>query len=97
MEITDELIDKISALCKLEFQGAERETLRHEFKRMLDFVDQLQAVNTEGVEPLIHMTEEVNILRDDRPEGQVDRSLALKNAPKEDGNYFRVPKVIDRN
>ena len=96
MQITDELIDKISALCKLEFQGAERENLKHEFKRMLDFVAQLQEVDTKGVEPLIHITEEVNQLRKDAPRGSVPQQAALSNAPKQDGTYFRVPKVINR-
>lgn len=96
MQITDDLIDKISGLCKLEFQGAERENLKHEFKRMLDFVAQLQEVDTSGVEPLIHITEEVNQTRVDEPRGRVPQQEALKNAPKQDGTYFRVPKVIDR-
>ena len=96
MQITNELLDKIAALSKLEFSGDERESVRHEFQRMLDFIDQLQAVDTTGIEPLIHITQEVNHLREDKVEGTLKREDALKNAPQQDGSYFRVPKVLDK-
>lgn len=95
MNITDELIDKVAKLCKLEFKGSERAHIIKDFQRMLDFVDQLQEVDTQGVEPLVHMTEEVNHLRQDRAEGSLKQEEALKNSPQPDEAYFRVPKVIE--
>ena len=49
-----------------------------------------------GVEPLIYMTEEVNRLRDDEPKVTLTQEEALKNAPKKDSDYFRIPKVLDK-
>ncbi len=96
MKITDELLNKIAQLAKLQIPDEEREALRHDFQKMLDFVDKLQEVNTADVAPLIHMTAEVNRLREDQPEGEIDRESVLRNAPDADGVYFRVPKVLDK-
>lgn len=92
MDINDGLIDKLSDLAKLEFEGEDREQIKHDLGRMLDFVNQLSEVDTEGVEPLVHMTQEVNRLRMDEPKDAVSAQEALKNAPKADSDYFRVPK-----
>jgi aspartyl-tRNA(Asn)/glutamyl-tRNA(Gln) amidotransferase subunit C len=96
MQITDELLDRITALAKLELSGEERNMLKGDFQQMLDFVDKLQEVETEGVEPLIHITEEVNRLREDEPSGALSREAGLAHAPDADGTYFRVPKVLDK-
>ena len=95
MQITDDLLDRITALAKLELSGEERAMLKRDFQQMLDFVDKLQEVDTEGVAPLIHLTEEVNRLREDRPDGGLPREAGLRHAPDTDGTYFRVPKVLD--
>jgi aspartyl-tRNA(Asn)/glutamyl-tRNA(Gln) amidotransferase subunit C len=60
------------------------------------FVDKLNELNTEGVEPLLHMTDAVNILREDLVKGSITREEGLKNAPDTDGIYFKVPKVINK-
>ena len=96
MQITDELLDKVANLCRLSFQGEEKAVIRHDFQRMLDFVSQLQEVDTTDIEPLIHMTEEENRFRADEPSGVIDRKQALKNAPHHDHTYFLVPKVVDK-
>ena len=96
MKITDELLDKIAHLSKLHLSGAEREDLKQDFQRMLDFVDKLQEVDTTGVEPLVHMTDEVNRLREDIPQPPLDRKALLKNAPQTDGAHFMVPKVVKK-
>jgi aspartyl-tRNA(Asn)/glutamyl-tRNA(Gln) amidotransferase subunit C len=64
---------------------------------MLAFVEKLNELDTDGVEPLIYMTEERNILRDDVPETTITQKEALQNAPKKDSDYFKAPKVIDQN
>lgn len=96
MQITDALIDKLAALSKLNIPAEEREAIKGDFERMLSFVDKLQEVDTDGVEPLIHVTEEVNHLRADRPEHRLDTEETLHNAPDHDGQYFRVPKVVKK-
>ena len=96
MQITDALIDKLAGLSKLEIPEEEREAIKTDFERMLSFVDKLQEVDTTGVEPLIHVTEEVNHLREDVPRDRLTTEETLKNAPDHDGQHFRVPKVVKK-
>jgi aspartyl-tRNA(Asn)/glutamyl-tRNA(Gln) amidotransferase subunit C len=96
MQITDELLDKIASLARLEIRGSEREAMKQDFQKMLDFVDKLKEVDTEGIAPLIHMTEGVNRLSPDEPLPPLDRDDVLKNAPDKRDGHFRVPKVISR-
>ncbi len=58
--------------------------------------EKLQEVNTDGVEPLIYMTNSHTVLRADEVVQEISKAEALKNAPKTDGDFFRVPKVIDQ-
>lgn len=97
MEVTDALIDKLSSLCKLSFAGDSRTVIKHDLERMLDFVAQVQALDTEGVAPLIHLRDEVNQLRPDVPGEPVPQPAALENAPRHDSDYFRVPKVVTKD
>ena len=64
---------------------------------MLNFVDKLNELNTDGVEPLIYMSDETNILRDDIVEHKITQKEALSNAPKKDSDYFKAPKMVDKN
>lgn len=82
-------------LARLELSDAEREAIRQDLNKILEMVEQLQALDTNGVEPLVYLTPEVNRWREDAVKGQLDRQQALKNAPHEAGTYFKVPKVID--
>jgi aspartyl-tRNA(Asn)/glutamyl-tRNA(Gln) amidotransferase subunit C len=68
----------------------------NDMNRMLAFVDKLNELPTEGVEPLIYMVDEVNVLREDVVKQEITREEGLKNAPKHDSDYFRVPKVIEQ-
>ena len=61
---------------------------------MIAFVEKLNELELDGVEPLLHMSEEVNVLREDEVKGSVSRDEALKNAPLHDDQFFKVPKVI---
>jgi aspartyl-tRNA(Asn)/glutamyl-tRNA(Gln) amidotransferase subunit C len=94
MEVNDALIDKLSNLARLEFNSTEKEEIRKDLQRMILFVEKLGELDTTGVEPLLHMSPETNVLRDDLPGGSVSRESALSNAPVTDGTYFKVPKVI---
>lgn len=97
MEVTDELIDNLSNLARLEFNAADKEGIRKDLQRMILFVEKLGELDTTGVEPLLHMSPETNVLRDDIPGGSVSRAAALSNAPAADGTYFKVPKVIRKS
>ncbi len=96
MKIDDELIDKLSNLAKLEFKGKEREQIKSDLERMLQFVEILKEVNTDDVEPLVYMTEEYNITREDEVHQTLSQKDALANAPSSDSDYFKVPKVIQK-
>ena len=69
----------------------------NDMNRMLAFVDKLNEMDTDGVEPLIYMTDESNVMREDESKDTLTQKEALKNAPKKDSDYFKVPKVIDNH
>jgi aspartyl-tRNA(Asn)/glutamyl-tRNA(Gln) amidotransferase subunit C len=94
MEVNDDLIEKLARLSRLRFNDTEKVEIRNDLQRMIGFVEKLNELNLEGVEPLLHMSEEVNILREDKVEGSISREDALKNAPYHDEQFFKVPKVI---
>ena len=94
MKIDDAVVAKIARLSKLEFEGERLEAIKSDLNRMIDFVDKLNEMDTDSVEPLIHMTDEVNVLRPDEVKNMVSQPDALKNGPDTDSDYFRVPKVL---
>jgi aspartyl-tRNA(Asn)/glutamyl-tRNA(Gln) amidotransferase subunit C len=94
MEVNDALIDRLSKLARLEFNATEKEAIKTDLRRMIEFVEKLGELDTTGVEPLLHMSSEINVLRDDIPQGSISREQALASAPTTDGIYFEVPKVI---
>ncbi|MFP4060963.1 MAG: Asp-tRNA(Asn)/Glu-tRNA(Gln) amidotransferase subunit GatC [Bacteroidales bacterium] len=96
MKIDDKLIDRLSSLARLEFKDKERENIRNDLEKIFNFVEKLKEVDTGNVEPLIFMSDEFNVLRDDIVEQTITREEALKNAPDTDGEHFRVPKVIKK-
>lgn len=96
MKITEETVDRIAELAKLEFNAAEKQAMVGDMNKILRFMEKLNELDTEGVEPLIYMTEEVNALRKDEVKHEITHEEALKNAPKKDSDYFRVPKVLER-
>ena len=96
MEVNDALIDNLSNLARLEFNAAEKEAIKKDLQRMIHFVEKLAELDTTGVEPLLHMSPETNVLREDIPQGSISRQEALAAAPATDGTYFKVPKVIKK-
>ena len=96
MIITDDIVDHIAHLARLEFEGDNKASIREDLERIISFMDTLQEVNTENVEPLVFMTDEVNRLREDEAKDTLTQSEVLKNAPKKDSDYFRIPKVLDK-
>ena len=96
MEVNDALIDRLAGLSKLSFDAEAKESMKADMTRMLDFVDKLNEIDTEGVEPLIFMSDEINVLREDDVEKSITQKDALKNAPQHDSDYFKVPKVVSK-
>ena len=80
----------------LRFNESEKEQIRADLEKMIGFVDKLRELDTTGVEPLLHMSDNVDVLRDDIPGNMLSREEALQNAPGHDGVYFTVPKVIKK-
>ncbi len=96
MEINNETVDKLAYLARLEFSAEEKENIKKDLSRIITWIDKLNELDTEKVEPLIYMSNEVNVLRDDVVNNSVSHEDALLNAPKKDSDYFRVPKVLDK-
>lgn len=96
MEVTNEMVLRIAELAKLQFAENELAEIKGDLARMIDFVGQLDEVDTTGVEPLIFINEDVNVMREDEPHVIITQSQALSNAPKKDSDYFKVPKVIEK-
>ena len=95
MKIDRALLDKIAHLSRLEFDGKDAEKMMSDMTAIVDWVEKLKEVNTDGVEPLTTMSYEVNVLREDEVKEHLSHDRALKNAPKKDADYFRVPKVLE--
>ena len=95
MNIDKQTLNKIAHLARLEFDEKDSEKLLQEMSNIISFVDKLNEVDTEGVEPLTTMSHEINALREDEVKPHLSHERALKNAPKKDDDYFRVPKVLE--
>lgn len=95
MIIDKKLLQDIAHLARLEFKTSDEEEMMAEMNKILDWMNKLNEVDTDKVEPLIHLSEELNVLREDETKPSLDHEAGLKNAPKRDSNYFRVPKVIE--
>ena len=94
MEVNDELVDQLAHLARLSFKPAEKEEIKNDLQKMISFIEKLNEVDTTGVEPLLFMTDEVNILREDEVKGSISREAGLFNAPDKGDQFFKVPKVI---
>src|SRR5215831_17393319 len=94
MEVSDELLEKLAHLARLKFEASEKEEIKSDLQKMIAFVEKLNELDTTGVEPLLHMTDEINVLREDKVNGSISREEALTNAPEHNEQFFKVPKVI---
>ena len=96
MEVNDALVEKLANLARLQFNVTEKEAIKKDLQQMIQFVEKLNEVNTTGIEPLLHMSDQVNILREDEIKGSIGRTEGLSNAPLHDEQFFKVPKVIKK-
>lgn len=95
-KINEQLIDQLSHLARLEFNDTEKQKILNDLNRILEYIDQLNELDTTNVEPLIYLSPNQNILREDMVIENLKKEDALKNAPKKDSDYIRVPKVINQ-
>ena len=95
MIINRELLDKIAHLSRLEFDEKDAAKMMEDMTAIVTWVEKLNEVNTDGVEPLTTMSHEINALRDDEVKQDISQADALRNAPATNGDYFTVPKVLE--
>lgn len=96
MQVTEKTVREVAHLARLEFEQEGLQQMQTDLNRMIGFVEKLNELNTDGVEPLIYLVEETNVLREDEASPDFSQKDALKNAPKKDSDYFKAPKVIDK-
>lgn len=95
MSLSLDQVRKVATLARLELSDADLPVMAGQLNAILGYVDQLQQVNTDGVEPLAHPLPVQNVFRDDEPASSLPVGDALKNAPTRAGDYFGVPAVFD--
>ena len=95
MKVNNKLVEHLAHLSRLDFDDDSKEKMKFDFEKMLDFVAKLEEENTDNVEPLSYISTELNVLREDKVEQVLTQEQALKNAPVNDTDYIRIPKVID--
>lgn len=93
--ISDEMIEYVGILAKLELSEEEKEQAKKDMGRMLDYIDKLNELDTNGVEPMSHVFPVKNVFREDVVENKDDRESILSNAPKKKDGSFFVPKTVE--
>ena len=95
MKVNNKLVEHLAHLSRLDFDDDSKEKMKFDFEKILDFVAKLEGVDTDNVEPLSYMSSELNVLREDKVKQELTQEQALQNAPVNDTDYIRIPKVID--
>jgi aspartyl-tRNA(Asn)/glutamyl-tRNA(Gln) amidotransferase subunit C len=96
MSVTLDDLEKIAQLARLKLKEEEKEKFLEQVNQILKYVEKLNEVNTEGVEPLSHSMDLVNVMREDIEKQSLSQKDALANAPLKNDKFFRVPKVVSR-
>lgn len=96
MEINEPLVNKIAGLARLHFEPVQKAAIQQDLQRMVAFAEKLNELDTTGVDPLLHITQNTNILRPDEVQGSLPQQTGLQNAPLADEQFFKVPKVIKK-
>ena len=95
MEITKEMVDYVSTLSRLKLDEAAKEKMQGELQQIIAYMDVLNTLDTEGVEPMSHVFPLKNVLRPDTVEPSFARPTLLQNAPVPDEEAFLVPKTVE--
>lgn len=91
----DEMIEYVSILAKLELKGDEKERARRDMEKMIDYVDKLSELDTDGIDPLVQVIDTENVFREDMVTNSDDRDNILANAPEKEQGQFKVPKTFN--
>ncbi len=94
-KITLEDVEYVASLAQLSLDDEAKQRLLREMGDLLAYVDKLNELDTDGIEPMMHVLDISNVYREDVVTGSLDRDAALRNAPKTDGEYFLVPRILD--
>lgn len=92
--ITDEVMANVEILAKLALTPGERENVVEKLEEILDYVEKLNELDTEGVEPLVHISQQENVFREDVVTGEDGREALMANAPRQKEQQLQVPKTI---
>ncbi len=96
MNIDLNTVERVAALAKLDFSDDEKIRIQQDLNKIVAYFDKLNEIDTEGIEPLVFMTEEINVFRKDIPFQEISKEDALKNAPQKNSDYYKVPKFLER-
>jgi aspartyl-tRNA(Asn)/glutamyl-tRNA(Gln) amidotransferase subunit C len=95
MQIDKDTVSKMAHLARLDFDASEEAEMMKSMSTILNWMEKLNELDTNGVEPLIHLSAELNVFRNDEAKEPLSHERGLRNAPRKDSDYFRVPKVIE--
>jgi aspartyl-tRNA(Asn)/glutamyl-tRNA(Gln) amidotransferase subunit C len=96
MAVSKEDVEKIAELAKLKFDEAGKEKMQSELNKILEFIDELDELQLEDVEPMENINDTKNVFREDKVEVWLSTDEALKNAPEKTGKYVKVPRVLPK-
>lgn len=96
MKLTVSDVDRISDLAKLKLSETEKESLLVDMNKILEYVEMINEVDLSDVQPTTHVQHTENVFREDEIKPYKDFKAILKNAPEKIGNFYKVPKVVDK-
>lgn len=96
MEINVAMIDKLAHLARLQFDDTEKVQIKNDLQNMIGMIEKMNELDTTDVAPLLHITDNVNMLREDIVKGSITNEEALQNAANKNAPFFIVPKVIKK-
>jgi len=97
MSIQQTDILKLAHLARLKMTEEEATAMQADMVKILEFVSQIEAMDLDGVEPLVYLSDRENVLRDDQPNEAMTQKQALSNAPDANSDYFKVPRFMDKS
>lgn len=96
MVIDKNTVYKVADLARIEIKDNEVDSLTQEMNKILTFMEKLNELNTDGVQPLVYMNEEANVWREDVAKNEISVTDGLKNAALHNESFFLVPKIIEK-
>lgn len=96
MKADNKLVDKLAELARLEFDVEHKKEIISDLDNIFAFVEKLNEINTDGVEPLTYITDEKNIFREDEAKQTLTHEQIMRNVPVKDSDYIKVPKVLKK-